>query len=115
VEFHKWSESEAQAMLVGLRKGFAQDAVEQESGLEVGASGGVFNRADPITQVKFLRSLFDRTEQALQAAAQVGGFADVGLGVGILAAQKENRGADRNAKKNVGISLRVEFQALSQH
>src|SRR5437899_5684172 len=46
MKLHKGSEPETQALLVGLRKRFAQDAVEQESGFEVRAGGTVFNCAD---------------------------------------------------------------------
>ena len=37
-----------------------------------------------------LLTLFRRAEEAVQTAAQVGGLADVGLGLGIVAAEEED-------------------------
>jgi hypothetical protein len=43
-----------------------------------------------IAQVELFRSFFDRAKEALQAAAQICGLADIRLGVGVFSAQKEN-------------------------
>jgi hypothetical protein len=115
MKLHKWSESETQAMLVSFRKYFAQDSVEQESRLEVGASGCELDRTHAVAKVEFLGAFFDGTQQSLQAPTQVGGFADVRLGVCMLAAQEEDCWAGRNGGENFGVSLWREFDPLSQH
>ncbi len=56
-----------------------------------------------------------RAEKPLQAAAQVGGLADVGLGLGIVAPQEEDCGRGRSGGENFRVAIGDEFQALGQH
>ena len=51
----------------------------------------------------------------MQAAAQVGGFADVGLGLGIVAAQQEYGGRGGDGGEDFRIAIGSEFEALGQH
>jgi hypothetical protein len=51
----------------------------------------------------------------LQAAAQVCRLADVGLGLGIGAAQEEDRRRVRCSGENFRIAIGDEFEALGQH
>ena len=56
-----------------------------------------------------------RAEQPLEAAPQIGGLADVGLGLWVVAPQEENSWGRRNSIKNVGIILRDEFPLMEEH
>ena len=115
VQLYQRCEAKAQAVGICFRERATQDAVEQESGLEVGSGGRVLDRADTVAQVELLRAFLERAEQTLQAAAEVGGLADVGLGVGIFAAQEEDSRGRGDCGEDLRISLRDEFQALGQH
>ena len=61
------------------------------------------------------RALFRRAEEALQPAAQIGGLADVGLGLGIVAAQDKDRRGGRSGGEDFRVAIGDEFQALGQH
>src|SRR6266851_2174338 len=114
VQFYQRREAKAQTVGIGLGKSFPQDFVEQETRLEVGAGGGVFDPANAIAQVEFFGALLDRTQQALQAAAQVRRLADVRLSL-FVAAKQEHGGSGRGDGEDFGIAFRREFQALGQH
>ena len=62
-----------------------------------------------------LRALFRRAEETLQAAAQVGGLADVGLGLGIVAAEKEDGRRGGNGGEDFRVAIGDELEALGQH
>ena len=100
---------------VGLRKSFAQDLVEKEAGFEVGAGGRVLDGADAIAQIEFLCALFDRTQQALQAAAKIRSLADVRLGLGVFAAQQEHSRRGGDGGEDFRVAFGGELQALGQH
>ena len=60
-------------------------------------------------------AVLGRAEQALQAAAQVGGLADVGLGLRIGAAEEEDRGRSGDGGESFGVAVGDELEALGQH
>ena len=62
-----------------------------------------------------LRAVLRRAEEALQAAAQVGGLADVGLGLGIVAAEQEDGRGGRGGGEGFGVAIGDELEALGQH
>ena len=77
-------ETEAQAVAdKSSGKVARRTLIEQKAGFKVGTGGRVLDRAYAIAQVELLRALFDWAEQPLQAAAQIRGLADVGLGLRI--------------------------------
>ena len=115
MQLYQGSEAKAQAILIGLGKGFAQDLVENETRFELRASQCVLNRANAIAQVQLPGALLDRTKQALEAPTQVGSLADVRFGLSVLATKQKDGGRGRNAGKGRGIAFGNEFQALSQH
>jgi len=59
--------------------------------------------------------LFGRPEKALQTAAQVGGLADVRLGLRIVAAEEEYCWRGWSGGEDFRIAVGNEFQALGQH
>ena len=99
MQLHQRREAEAQAVGIGLGKGGPQDAVEQEAGLEVRSGGRVLDCADAVAQVELLGALFDGPEQALEAASQVCGFADIGLGFGVAPRRRKTAGLAGTAEK----------------
>ena len=86
--------------------------VEQQRGFEVGAGAGVLDEADAVAEVEAFVGdgltagveLLGRREQAAQAAAEIGGASEVGLGCGFCAAQGEDagRGGD-GAQESIGV------------
>src|SRR5437879_13922245 len=54
-------------------------------------------------------------KQSLQPPSEVSRLADVGLGVGILAAQKKYSRGGGYGGKDLGVSFRAELDAFSQH
>jgi hypothetical protein len=93
------SEAQPQAIRVGFGKSGAQDLIKDESRFEVGAGQRVFDRANAMAQVEAFGALFRRGKQSLQPPPQVSSFADVRLGVRILAAQRNTAGAAATAEK----------------
>jgi hypothetical protein len=51
-------------------------------------------------------------EEAMQPATQVGGFADVGLGLGIVSTEEEDGGARGGIGEGLGVAGWVELEAL---
>jgi hypothetical protein len=51
----------------------------------------------------------------LQAAAQVGGLADIGFGLGISATKQEYGRCGRGSGECFRLAIRVEIQMLGQH
>jgi len=68
-----------------------------------------------IAQVQLFRALLERAEETLQPPAQVGGFADIGLRVGVFSAELEHCGAGGQSLEELRIPLWREFQTLGQH
>ena len=114
VQLDQRGEAQAQTVRVGLRESRAQHAIQEKSGFEVGTGGGVFDGAHAVAQVQ-PAGLFRRAEEPLQAAAQVGGLADVGLGLGIVAAKEEDCRRGRSGGEDFRIAIGDEVQALGQH
>ena len=114
VQLEQGREAQAEAVGVGPGESLTKRAVEHEAGFEIGASGGVLDGMHPVAQVQPSR-LFRRPEKTLQAATQVGGLADVGLGLGIVAAEEEDCRRRGSGGENFRIAIGNEFQALSQH
>ena len=54
-------------------------------------------------------------EEALQAAAQVGSLADIGLGLGIVAAKQKDGRRGRNGGECFRVAIGDELEALGQH
>ena len=108
-------ETQAQAFVVGLGKFAAQRLVEQERSFEVGAGGGPLDPAHALAQVQLAGLSFDGAEQALQAAAQVRGLADVGLAGFVLSTQQKHRRTRRNGGEQLGVAVGSEFDALGEH
>src|SRR5438270_6656082 len=54
-------------------------------------------------------------QQPLQAASKVGRLADIGLGVGILAAQKKHGRSGGYGGEDLGVSFRAELEAFGRH
>ena len=87
VQLYQRREPEAKPPLVSLREGLPQSAIEQKAGFEIGTGGGKLKPANPIPQVELFRALLDWAKKPVEAAAQVGGLADVGLGQRVCSAQ----------------------------
>ena len=115
MELDQGSKPQPQAIRVSLGKGVTQHLIKDKSGFEIGAGQSVFDPANAMTQVEALRMLLRSGKQALQPPSEVGSFADVGLGVCILAAQKKySRGGDYRGE-DPGVSFRPELDAFGQH
>jgi hypothetical protein len=59
--------------------------------------------------------MFRKAEKTMQTTAQVGGLADVRLGLGIGAAELEDRGRGGGGGESFGVAVGDELQALGQH
>jgi hypothetical protein len=68
-----------------------------------------------MAQIEALRVILRSGKQALQPPPKVGGLADVGLGVCVLAAQKKHSWGGGYGGEDLGVSLRAELEALGQH
>ena len=68
-----------------------------------------------VAQVELAGARFGGTEQADEAAAEVGGLADVGLGLRVARAQQENRGRGGHGGEEVGVALGAEFKLHGKH
>src|ERR1700674_231428 len=68
-----------------------------------------------MAQVEALRMLLRSGQEALEPPSKVGSLADVGLGVGILAAQKKHRRGSGYVGEDLGVSFRAELDAFGQH
>src|ERR1700730_6408622 len=90
MELDQGSKPQPQTIRVGLGKGVTQDLIKDKSGFEIGAGQRVFDRVDAMAQVEAFRMLLRSGKQPLQPPPKVGSLANVGLGVGILAAQKKH-------------------------
>ena len=104
--------TQAQAFVVGLGEFAAQGLVEQERSFEVGAGGGPLDPAHALAQVQLAGLSIDGAEQALQAAAQVRGLADVRLAGLVLAAQQKHRRTRRSSGEQLGVAVGDELDAL---
>ena len=90
----------------------AQNAVEKESRFEIGSGRSEFDEAHTIAEIEFLCPFGDWSEEALKAAPEIGGLADVRIGLRIFPAQKEYGGARGNRSEYFVIPLGREFEAL---
>src|SRR5260370_22513822 len=115
MQLDQGSEAQPQAIRVGLGKGGAQDLIEDEPGFEIGAGQSVFDPADAMAQVEAFRMLLRRGKQPLQPPPKVGRLADIGLGVGILAAQKKHSRGGGYGGEDIGVNFRAELDAFGQH
>ena len=85
-------QTQAAAGFVGA-EGRVRGVIEQQGGLELGAGAGVLDEADAVAQVEALGwdglavrvKLLGRREQTAQAAAEIGGAGEVGLGNSLAA------------------------------
>ena len=86
--------------------------VEGEGGLELGAGDGVFDAGDARAQVEALGLGFRWSEQAGDAAAEVGGAGEVGLGFNLAfdarAVEGEDSGEGGDGAQDFGSVLRCE-------
>ena len=114
MQLEQRGKTEAQAVRVSFRESRAKLSIQEKTGFEIGARGSELDGAHAVAQVQSA-GLFRRAEEALQAAAQVGGLADVGLGLGIVAAQEEDGGRGWSGGENFRIAIGSEIQALGQH
>src|SRR5260370_9758013 len=103
------SETQAKGIRVGLGKGGAQDLIEDESRFEVGAGQRVFDPADAMAQVEPSRMLLRSGKQALQPPPKVGSLADVGLGVGVRAAQKKHGRGGSYDGEHAALTFRAQL------
>src|SRR6266576_5343760 len=101
-------------MRVRLRKNTAQYPIKKKSGFEVRTGRGIFERADPVTQIQASRALFGRTQQSQQTPAKVGRFADVGLGAA-FSTQHEDRGSSGRGSEELEIAACIELKPVRQH
>src|SRR5580700_4096964 len=115
MQLYEGCEAETKPVGIGLGEGLAERGIEDKTGFEVGPGGRVFDGADAVAQVEFLGTLFHGAEQALQAAAKIGGLADIGLGLQIGSAQQKHGWSDGNSREDFEVTLGSEFQALGQH
>ena len=67
-----------------------------------------------IAQIQSSR-LFRRAQEALQSAAQIGGLADIGFGLRIVAAQQEYCRPGRGRGECFRVTIGVEIEMLGQH
>ena len=103
-------------------EGGAGGVVEQQGGFELGAGAGVVDEADAVAEVEALAGDglaagvegFGRGEETAEAAAEVGGAGEVGLGGGVGSAEREDagRGGD-GAQQGVG-GLGKELNAVRE-
>src|SRR5882762_5534231 len=114
VQLHQGRETQPQPIGISLRKGAAQEPVEQEPGFEVRTGGRVFDPADQAAQIQPFRAFFGRAQQPKQASPQVGGFADVRLRAA-LSTQKEDRGARRDGGEELMVAACIELKPVRQH
>src|SRR5260370_20872160 len=68
-----------------------------------------------MAQVEPSRMLLRSGKQALQPPPKVGSLADVGLGVGVCAAQKKHGRGGRYDGEDVAVTFRAELKTLTQH
>src|SRR5260370_35174751 len=66
-------------------------------------------------EVEPVRMVLRSGKQALQAAPKGGSLADVGLGVGVRAAQKKHGRGGSYDGEDVAVTFRAELDAFSQH
>ena len=111
-ELDQRRKAQPQALVVGLGELAAQGFVEQERRLEVRAGRGPLDPAHAIAQVQLAALSLDGAEQALQAAAQVRGLADVRLAAFFRSAQHEHRRARRSGGEQLGVAVGNELNAL---
>ncbi len=114
VQLEQRGEAQAEAVGVRLGEGLAQHAIQQKPGFEVGAGGGVLDGAHTVAQVQSSR-LFRRAQEAVQAAAQIGGLADIRFGPGIVPAQQKHCRRGRGRCECFRVAIGDELQALGQH
>src|ERR1700730_10996533 len=110
MQLYQGREAKAHAVRVSLGKRGPQHAIEQEAGLKIGSGRRELDLAYAIAQVEAFRPLFDGAGEALQPARQVRRLADVGLGLGVRATQKENGRGRRSGGENFRVLLRGEFE-----
>jgi hypothetical protein len=99
MHLHERGKAETQPVLSMSLETKPANAVQQEARFEIGSGGEYSIDAHTIAQVQLLCALFDGTEQPLQAAAQIGRLADVGLGLRVGSAQQEDSRGGRAAAK----------------
>jgi hypothetical protein len=112
MQFEKRSEAQTEPVTVCLGESGAKRAIQQKSRLEIGAGGGEFNPSHEVSEVE-AAAVIRRSEESLQTAAQVGGLADVGLGLGIVSAKQEYCGGRWSEGKGLGVAGGPELEALS--
>src|ERR1700730_8502782 len=112
---HKRREAESQPLLISLGENGAQDAVEQKPRLEVRTRGSVLDPTHAIARVELFGPFFHWPEQPLQATSEIGCLGYIRFGLGVRSPQKKDRRGGGNRRKDFRISLRREFQTLSQH
>lgn len=115
MQLHERSVAKAEALLISLGERDSQNSVKEEAGFEIRSGRGVFDCADAVAQVELFRALLNRAKQALEASAEIGCFADVGLGLRVLAPQEEHGRAGWHGSKQLGIVFGHEFKTLGQH
>jgi hypothetical protein len=111
VQLEQRSEAEAEAVAVSLRKNRPECAVQDKSGLEIGSSSGELDPAYAIAEIES-SAVLRGAEEAMQAAAQVRGLADVGFGLGILSTEKEDGGGCGGVGEGFGVAGGHELEAL---
>ena len=114
VQLEQRGEAQAEAVGVGLGEGLAQHAIQEKAGFEIGTGGGVLDGAHAVAQVQSSR-LFRRAQEAVQAAAQIGGLADIGFGLRIVPAQQEYCRRGRGCCECFRVAIGDELKMLAQH
>jgi len=112
VQLEQRGEAKAQTVAVGFGKCGAEHAVQQKSGLEIGSSRSELDPAYAIAEVESA-AVLRGAEEAMQSTAQIGGLADVGLGLGIVSAEEKDRRRRGGVGEGLGVAGGVELEALS--
>ncbi len=115
MELGERRKAQAQAFVITFGEGETQDLVEEESGFEVGAGEGIFDGVDAVAEVEAAGVLVGRGEQALEAAAQIGGLGDVRLGSGVGAAQEKDGGGGGDGGEEIVAGAGRELEMGGEH
>ena len=106
---------EVEAFAGPLAKGLVGGVVEGEAGLEVGAGVGVFDAGDAFGELEAFGLGAPGVEEALEAAAEVGGAGEIGFGVGISAEEGEDAGEFGQSREGWGGVGWVEGEGVGEH
>src|ERR1700722_5502493 len=114
VQLEQRSEAQAEAVAISFREVGPQHTVQEKSRFESGAGGGELAPTDAIPKIQS-STVFRRAEEPVQTAAQVGGLADIGLGLRIGAAEEENGRGRWSGGEGFGVAGWIKLEALGQH